>query len=77
MSNPAALLSATSALLGTAIEVILRDQFYQDLIVKMRQEGRTVPTLMELESAKIRVKDALATLDEAIKERETGPADGE
>ena len=68
MPSKIALLNATSALLGTAIEVILRDQFYQDLIVKMRQEGRTVPTLMELESARLRVSAALEELDAAIAE---------
>lgn len=66
IASTGVILNAASALLGVAIEVILRDKYYQDLILKMREEGRTVPTLMELESAKLRVQDALDQLDSEI-----------
>lgn len=67
--NPT-LLNATSALLGVAIEIILRDQFYRDIITRMQAEGRADPTPEELQAARDRVSAAAAGLDAAIERAE-------
>lgn len=66
--NPT-LLNATSALLGVAIEIILRDQFYRDIIARMQAEGRSDPTPDELQAARDRVTAALTGLDVAIEQK--------
>lgn len=59
-------LNAASAMLGVAIEMLLRDQFYRDIIARMQAEGRADPTPEELQAARDRVSAAIAGLDAAI-----------
>lgn len=66
--NPT-VLTAASAMLGVAIEMLLRDQFYRDIIAQMQAEGRDNPTDEELAAAKARVSAALSGLDAAIEQK--------
>lgn len=50
----------------SAIEMILTDQFYGEMIRKMQAEGRSAPTAEELAAAKARALSSVERLRDSI-----------
>ena len=67
--NPAAL-NAVTQLLGVAIEVLLTDPFYRDILLSMQSEGRSKPTPEERAAIDERLRNAMAGLDAAIAQKQ-------